>query len=85
MEEAKRKELEAKLYQLFSQSNQNKDERQPVKTITGNVKVIRRRKGQPDFHIAWNKPVTIISNRGWKETISGCNFHVPGSVFRVSS
>jgi len=52
MEENKRKEIEAKLFQLFAQNDQDKNKNQPTKNISSDVKVIRRRKGKPDLHIS---------------------------------
>jgi hypothetical protein len=52
MEESKRKEIEAKLFQLFAQNDQDKNKNQPTKNISSDVKVIRRRKGKPDLHIS---------------------------------
>jgi len=52
MEESKRKEIEAKLFQLFAQNDQDKNKSQPTKNISSDVKVIRRRKGKPDLHIS---------------------------------
>jgi len=51
MEEKKRKEIEARLAQLFAQNEENKNENQADKSIPSGVKVIRRRKGKPDLHI----------------------------------
>ena len=52
MEESKRKEIEAKLFQLFAQNDQDKNENRLTKNISSGVKVIRRRKGKPDLHIS---------------------------------
>jgi hypothetical protein len=52
MEESKRKIIEAKLFQLFEQNDQDKNKPQRTKNISSNVKVIRRRKGKPDLHIS---------------------------------
>ncbi|MGP8331912.1 MAG: hypothetical protein ACT6FB_06195 [Methanosarcinaceae archaeon] len=52
MEENKRKKIEARLFQLFAQNEQNKNENQLIKNIYSDVKVIRRRKGKPDLHIS---------------------------------
>jgi hypothetical protein len=52
MEESKRKEIEAKLFQLFAQNDQDKNKNQPTKIVSSDVKVIRRRKGKPDLHIS---------------------------------
>jgi len=52
MEENKRKLIEARLFKLFAQNNQDKNENQLTKTISNGVKVIRRRKGKPDLHIS---------------------------------
>ena len=58
MEEAKRKQIEAKLYQMIVQADQAKNEKSPVNRKSFGVTVIRRRKGNPDLHIArenvWN-------------------------------
>lgn len=52
MEESKRKEIEARLFQLLAQNDQNKNENQPTKSIPSGVKAIRRRKGKPDLYIS---------------------------------
>ncbi|MDD2389408.1 MAG: hypothetical protein PHP23_06720 [Desulfobacterales bacterium] len=52
MEEAKRKQIEAKLYQMIVQADQAKNEKSPVNRKSFGVTVIRRRKGNPDLHIA---------------------------------
>ena len=52
MEENKRKLIEARLFKLFAQNNQDKNENQLTKNISSGVKVIRRRKGKPDRHIS---------------------------------
>jgi len=52
MEENKRKIIEARLFELFEQNDQNKSKKQLTKTISSSVKVIRRRKGKPDLHIS---------------------------------
>ena len=52
MEENKRKIIEARLFQLFAQNDQDKNENQLTKNISSDVKVIRRRKGKPDLHIS---------------------------------
>ena len=51
MEEAKRKEIEAKLYQLISQSILADAEKPVEKSKTQGAKVIRRRKGRPDVRV----------------------------------
>jgi hypothetical protein len=53
MEEAKRKEIEAKLQQLFAQNDQMniRSSKSPVKTTAIGARIIRRRKGKPDLHI----------------------------------
>ncbi|BBO80690.1 hypothetical protein [Desulfosarcina ovata] len=53
MDENKRKQIEAKLMQLFTQTSQE----QGAAASSGKanqtvVKVIRRRKGKPDFQVA---------------------------------
>ncbi|MBN1930130.1 MAG: hypothetical protein JW786_00790 [Desulfobacterales bacterium] len=52
MEEAKRKEIEAKLYQLLAQNEQIKKEKSSAPNTYCGARVIRRRKGKPDLHIA---------------------------------
>ncbi|MCK4620381.1 MAG: hypothetical protein KAT52_10585 [Desulfobacterales bacterium] len=52
MEESKRKKIEARLFQLFAQNDQDKNENQLTKNIYSGVKVIRRRKGKQDLHIS---------------------------------
>ena len=52
MEESKRKKIEARLFQLFAQNDQDKNENQLTQNISNGVKVIRRRKGKPDLHIS---------------------------------
>ncbi len=52
MEEEKRKQLEAKLNQLFAQYDQPKDSETPKRTQAHGIRIIRRRKGNPDKHIS---------------------------------
>ena len=52
MDEAKKKQLEAKLRQMFLNASQNREEDQPTSTKPRVIRVIRRRKGQPDTQIA---------------------------------
>ncbi|MDX9788328.1 MAG: hypothetical protein RBT11_16230 [Desulfobacterales bacterium] len=52
MDQNKIKELEAKLHQLFAQDSQTKDKTSPAKSTVSGARVIRRRKGKPDLHIA---------------------------------
>jgi hypothetical protein len=52
MEEEKRKQLEAKLNLLFAQIDQNKDSDNPEKKEVHGIRLIRRRKGNPDKHIS---------------------------------
>ena len=52
MEEEKRKQLEAKLNQLFAQYDQPKDSEAPMKKDACGIRLIRRRKGNPDKHIS---------------------------------
>ena len=50
MEASKIKEIENKLYQLIAQTaDQTKKEKSPAKLSSSGVRVIRRRKGKPDF------------------------------------
>ena len=52
MDEAKRKEIEAKLCQLFAQIDRTQNEESPSIRISTGARVIRRRKGEPDMHIS---------------------------------
>jgi hypothetical protein len=52
MEEEKRKKLEAKLIQLFAQYDEPQESKRPVRADASGVRLIRRRKGNPDKHIA---------------------------------
>ncbi|MDF1590361.1 MAG: hypothetical protein P1P89_02505 [Desulfobacterales bacterium] len=52
MEEAKLKQIEAKLFQLLAQFNQGSNQKASAPKTAGNVRVIRRRKGNPDVHIS---------------------------------
>lgn len=51
MEEAKRKEIEAKWSQLISQSHPAEAEKTVKKSKTRGAKIIRRRKGRPDVRV----------------------------------
>lgn len=52
MDENKRKKIEAKLFQLFTQTDPNTKAGSLTKTLPTIVKVIRRRKGKPDLQVA---------------------------------
>ncbi len=52
MNENKRKKIEAKLFQLFTQTDPNSKTGSPAKMTPTVVKVIRRRKGKPDVKVA---------------------------------
>ena len=52
MEEEKRKKIEEQLRQMIALTNQSQTVNRPGKSRPGGVRVIRRRKGQPDMHIA---------------------------------
>jgi hypothetical protein len=52
MEEEKRKQLEEKLNQMFAQIDQAKRSDTPEKKEVQVSRLIRRRKGSPDKHIA---------------------------------
>jgi hypothetical protein len=52
MDENKRKKIEAKLLQLFTQTDQNQDNPLQSKSTPTVVKIIRRRKGKPDLQVA---------------------------------
>lgn len=51
MEEEKRKKIEAKLIQLFAKSEQPQDSPLVVDKKSSKIRLIRRRKGNPDKHI----------------------------------
>ncbi|MGB5423994.1 MAG: hypothetical protein WBN03_17650 [Desulfobacterales bacterium] len=57
MDEAKKRMIEAKLCELFAQAEQVGLENSPAKSLSCETRVIRRRKGKPDVHIAGEKPV----------------------------
>lgn len=52
MEEEKRKKIEARLNQLFAEQNQNENSEIPMKQKSSGIRLIRRRKGNPDKHIS---------------------------------
>jgi len=52
MDENKRKQIEAKLIQLFSQTDASQQTDSYKKSSPPVVKVIRRRKGKPDLQVA---------------------------------
>ena len=52
MNENKRKQIEAKLLQLFSQKENPQQSRPSTQNRPIVVKVIRRRKGKPDLQVA---------------------------------
>jgi hypothetical protein len=52
MDEAKKKQLEAKLRQMFLNANQTREEDRATLDKPRVIRVIRRRKGQPDTQIA---------------------------------
>jgi hypothetical protein len=52
MEEAKRKEIEAKLIQLFAQTEQTGTEKSPTRKTPPGARIIRRRKGKSDLQVA---------------------------------
>jgi hypothetical protein len=52
MEEEQRKKLEAKLNLLFAQIDQPKGSENSEKKEVHSIRLIRRRKGNPDKHIA---------------------------------
>lgn len=57
MNEAKKRMIEAKLCELFAQAEQVGLENSSAKSISCGTRVIRRRKGKPDVHIASEQPV----------------------------
>ena len=48
----KKEKLEEQLRKLLAQAEEPQEEKQPARTNPGNVRVIRRRRGQPDMLIA---------------------------------
>lgn len=52
MDENKRKQIEAKLLQLFTQTDKNPSTDSSMRANGPVVKVIRRRKGKPDLQVA---------------------------------
>jgi hypothetical protein len=52
MDEAKKKQLEAKLRQMFLNASQPEEETRPTPCKPSGIRVIRRRKGEPDTQIA---------------------------------
>ena len=52
MDEAKKRMIEAKLCELFALAERVGLENSPAKNISCGTRVIRRRKGKPDVHIA---------------------------------
>ena len=52
MKAEQRKKLEEQLRKLMAQAEEPQEEKQPRQTKTGTVRVIRRRRGQPDMLIA---------------------------------
>ena len=52
MDENKRKQIEAKLLQLFNQTDSQPNGNAPAPKRPAIVKVIRRRKGKPDLQVA---------------------------------
>lgn len=57
MDEAKKRMIEAKLCELFAQAERVGLDNAPSKSISCGTRVIRRRKGKPDVHIAGEQPV----------------------------
>ncbi len=56
MDEAKRKMIEARLYELFAQAERVGLQNAPLKSTASGTRVIRRRKGNPDVHISGEQP-----------------------------
>ena len=52
MDENKRKKIEAKLFQLFTQTDRQDNAGTHKNSTPTVVKVIRRRKGKPDLQVA---------------------------------
>ena len=57
MDEAKKRMIEARLCELFAQAERVGLVNSPAKSRSCGTRVIRRRKGKPDVHIAGEKPV----------------------------
>ena len=56
MEDAKRKEIETRLRELIAAADDNtKTQELSGFRTSGNTRVIRRRKGRPDYHITANR------------------------------
>jgi hypothetical protein len=52
MEAEQKKRIEEQLRKLMAQAQEPSEEKQPTQIKTGTVRVIRRRRGQPDMLIA---------------------------------
>jgi len=52
MKKEKRKEIEAKLFKLIAETTKRREVPFSAQKMSPGVKVIRRRKGNPDTHIA---------------------------------
>ena len=52
MDKAKLQQIEKKLFQLLAQFDQSNNQKAAAPKTAGNVRVIRRRKGNPDVHIS---------------------------------
>ena len=53
MDESKRKQIEARLQELFAENDPEKTRSERIIQTTGrSVRVIRRRKGRPDLQLA---------------------------------
>jgi hypothetical protein len=52
MDENKKKQIEAKLFQLFTQTDKSQNAGSHARKTPTVVKVIRRRKGKPDLQVA---------------------------------
>ena len=52
MKEDRKKEIEAKFLKLIAESEKPEKSKTPTLMTTSRAKVIRRRKGRPDQHIA---------------------------------
>ena len=51
MQEDQRKKIEAKLNQLLAEFEEKKEQTSPAPTASPGIKLIRRRKGEPDVRI----------------------------------
>lgn len=61
MEEEKKRKIEDQLRLLVAEADLKRGGKRPIEKTGSSIKVIRRRKGQPDLQIAW-----IATSYGWQ-------------------